>query len=295
MSFHKILCPVDFSAGSDAAMRVAIRLAKEYGAELMLAHVWYMPPLAFADGMPFPGDSLQRMIEEEERLLTEAAREATRVGVARVSSKFLTGIPWDRLVATLHDDVAFDLVVMGTHGRTGLRRILLGSVAEKVVRHAPCSVITVHPTDEAKPFQQILCAVDFSPSARHAAELAVALAAPNTGVVTLLHVIELPVAMSGEPLAPDFLGDLDRAAAGRLEKWATELGASSKVRVATRSRIGSPAGQALAILDEDATIDLVATGSHGRTGLGRVLLGSVAEKLVRHAPCPVLVARTRPD
>ena len=140
MSFAKILCPVDFSPGSQHAMKVAARLAGT-SAELVIAHAWYLPPLAFAGELPLPPSTIQDMVDDEHRGLEAAAAEASKLGAPRVSSIFLSGAAGDRIVSTLRDDPAFELVVMGTHGRTGLKRILLGSVAEYVVRHAPCSVL----------------------------------------------------------------------------------------------------------------------------------------------------------
>jgi nucleotide-binding universal stress UspA family protein len=87
--------------------------------------------------------------------------------------------------------------------------------------------------------------------------------------------------------------DVDRRVTAALETEAARLARELPARVTTRARVGSAGAQTLAALDEDATVDLVVTGSHGRTGLRRVLLGSVAEKIVRHAKCPVLVARKR--
>ena len=292
MSFAKILCPVDFSPGSQNAMKVAARMAGT-SAELVIAHAWYLPPLAFAGELPLPPSTIQDMIDDEHRGLEEATREATKLGATRVSSTFLSGAAGDRIVATLRDDPAFDLVVMGTHGRTGLKRILLGSVAEYVVRHAPCSVLATREHGEPGRYKNILVPVDFSPSSRHAIDLAAQVVEAGGAGITLLHVIELPVTYSGEPHMAAFLTDLDKRATYMLEDWASALKSKVSVPVATRARIGRPGGQTLALLDEDPTFDLVVMGSHGRTGLSRVFLGSVAEKVVRHAQCPVLVARPR--
>lgn len=171
--------------------------------------------------------------------------------------------------------------------------MLLGSVAEKVVRHAPCPVLTTREGQDPAPFVNVLCPVDFSASSQHAIELASQLVEPGGKGITLLHVLDLPVPFSGEPALAEFTRDLDVVAARQLEGLATELRAKVSVPVITRTRIGSPGAQILRALDEDPTIDLVSVGSHGRTGIKRALLGSVAEKTVRHAACPVLVARTR--
>ena len=115
---------------------------------------------------------------------------------------------------------------------------------------------------------------------------------PHDGWVTLMHVVELPVSYGGE-LPVDFTRDLDKHATKILDRWATELAAKLGVPVKPKITVGSPGNQILHLLETDPTFDLVAMGSHGRTGIKRILLGSVTEKVVRHAPCPVLVARSR--
>ncbi|HET7505224.1 MAG TPA: universal stress protein [Kofleriaceae bacterium] len=293
MTFQKILCPIDFSPGSQQAMEVAVRLATASGGKLVLAHAWYLPPLAYGGEYPVAPDAVQLLVDDEQRGLDAAARDAAALGARNVETVMLSGVPWQQLIDLLRADSAFDLVVMGTHGRTGLSRFLIGSVTESVVRQSPCPVLVVRSRDAGKPFVHVLCPVDFSPCSREAVDLAAAVAAPGGAGITLLHVIELPVSYSGEPPVAGFAEDLDRASARLLEQWARELTAKVSVPVTTRSRIGSPGAQILAVLDADPTFDLVVMGSHGRTGIRRMLLGSVAEKVVRHAACPVLVTHSR--
>jgi len=293
MTFHKILCATDFSRGAEQALRVAARIAGDASAELVIVHATYLPPSAFAGELPFPTEAIRQMAEDTQRDLEAATRAAIELGAKRVTAQpLVNGPPWLRIVETLEQDPAYDLVVMGTQGRTGLARVLLGSVAEKVVRHAPCPVLTIRPDSKLEPFTNALCPVDFSDSARRAVDLAGTLVAPN-GKITLLHVIEAPVAFSGEPLAPAFLQDLSKRSADLLEHWAARLREQVAVPVLIRSRVGNAGAQTLAVLHEDRTFDLVTMGSHGRTGIRRALIGSVAEKIVRHAPCPVLVAHGR--
>lgn len=294
MTFQKILCPIDFSAGSDHALRVAVRLATRWNAELVIAHAWYAGEYALGD-YTFPSAAVDRMIEDDQRGLAAAVRNAKTLGATRVTTNLMTGNPWQAIVEALRGDRAFDLVVMGTRGRTGLSRVLLGSVAEKVIRHAPCPVLATREQPEVKPFRHILCPVDFSSSSRHAIELAAKLVEPGGTGITLLHAIEIPVSYSGELPVRGLAEDLDRHAAKMLGHWATDLEAKVDVPIHTRWRIGYPGAQTLAVLDDDPSFDLVVTGSHGRTGTKRALLGSVAEKIVRHAPCPVLVARRRDE
>ena len=145
MTFRKILVAVDFSPIAREALRAAAELAVASKAELVVAHVWQPPVYSFATEAPFPGDIIDDMVRSAEKLLAEWTEEAKQLGAPRVGSLFLDGVPWDRLVDTLKRDATIDLCVIGTHGRTGLRHVLLGSVAEKVVRHAPCAVLVVRP------------------------------------------------------------------------------------------------------------------------------------------------------
>lgn len=291
MTFRKILCPTDFSPGSFHALKTAAAIASAHDAELVVANVWYVPSMAYAGEAPVPSDAVDQLAADSQRGLAEAVREATALGARRVSSRLLAGVPWDQLVATLSHGDGFDLVVMGTHGRTGLARILLGSVAEQVVRHAPCPVLTVREGASAGRFGHVLCPIDFSDHSRPALDLAASVAAPGGAGITLLHVVELPASYNEEPLGEGVIQELDQSAARRLERCGDELRARIGVPVTTRTRIGRPGAQILAALDDDPSFDLVLMGSHGRTGLSRLLLGSVAEQVVRHASCPVLVAR----
>jgi nucleotide-binding universal stress UspA family protein len=291
MSFKKILCPTDFSPGAESALRMAVRLAADSGAELVLAHAWYIPPAAYTVEAPFPPFLIQQIVDDAQRGLDEVVQRATVASAQHTSGRLLNGVPWAQIVGELEEQ-AFDLCVIGTHGRTGLSRILLGSIAEKVLRHAPCSVLAVRPDGDVQTFSHVLIPTDFSREAEHALELAPTLVAPG-GTITLMHVVEVPVAYAGEVTVEGFAAQVDKRAAAALEKAASRLRTRTSAPVTTRSRIGYPGAQTIAALDADRSIDLVAMGSHGRTGINRVLLGSVAEKVVRHAHCPVLVARKR--
>jgi len=292
MTFRKILCPIDFSDCSRHALRAAVRIASEHAAELEVMHVWYMPATLCAGEYVVPGETIQQMESEASRGLAAALADARALGAQRVTGKLLGGVPWPTIVEAAADPT-IDLIVAGTHSRTGLARAILGSVVERIVRHAPCSVLVVRAEGGIGPFDHVLCATDFSDAAHFAMELAGTLAKPGGNGVTLLHVLELPAAYSGEPHPPAIYRELDRHSVAVLDKLASELLAKVQVPVATRSRVGHPGAETLQALDADRTIDLVVTGSHGRTGLQRMMLGSVAEKVVRHARCPVLVARRR--
>lgn len=290
MVIKKILCAIDFSLGSQRALREAARLAAEADGELVLVHVWYVPPSAFAGEYMIPPPVVQQMSDDASRGLDDAIRDAKTFGAKRVTAKLLQGVPWNAIVEMV-DDPSYDLVVIGTHGRTGLSRVLLGSVAEKVVRHAPCSVLAVPADGEPKAFTHVLCPVDFSESSRYALQVAGGLVATGGAGITLLHVVE--TGYWEEPSLAALMRDLETQSTQRLDDWAAQLRRDVAVPVTTRTGTGWSGAGILTVLDDDPSIDLVVVGSHGRTGIKRAVMGSVAEKVVRHAKCPVLVARKR--
>jgi nucleotide-binding universal stress UspA family protein len=140
MKVEKILCPIDFSDGSRDAMALAAGLAKDSSATLVIVYVWEMTTWAVTELTQAPA-ALQDLIDQTETELARWKRDAQSMGVREVQARSETGAAWDRIVAIADADPAIGLIVMGTRGRTGLPRALLGSVAEKVVRHAPCSVL----------------------------------------------------------------------------------------------------------------------------------------------------------
>lgn len=290
MRFRKILCPTDFSAGSHRAVALASQVARQHDAELVITHVWYAPPIAYGGEFVMPPTMIDEMMKGSQLGLDEAVKAATAAGAPRVRSSLVSGVPWAEIVSLLEHQ-GFDLCVIGTHGKTGFSRVLLGSVAEKVVRHAPCAVLTVRPDGETNPFRHALVPTDFSPRAGHAFDLAKGIL-PADARITLLHVIDLPVPFAGE-IPADFALDVDRRSAMALAKESAREPTWQRAAIDTVSRLGHAGAQILAALDADPTIDVVVMGSEGRTGIKRALLGSVAEKVVRHAHVPVLVARQR--
>jgi universal stress protein A len=141
--FQKLLVPVDFSAHSAEALHVAVDLGRRYDASLTLIHVYDPLVYALPDGFTlFTQPQLERVYEALEGQLASAKAQAVEAGAPRVQTKLLQG----SIAGQVTEYAArgeFDLVIMGTHGRTGVKHLLLGSIAEKVVRTAACPVLTV--------------------------------------------------------------------------------------------------------------------------------------------------------
>lgn len=143
--WKRICCPVDFSDASRAALEVAADLARRFDAELTLLHAYPVPGYTFPDGSVVASSRMmQELSDQAERHLAEWRREAEKLGAPRVTYEKAVGEPASEILA-FADDRRMDLLVLGTHGRTGLEHALMGSVAERVARKGRCPVLTVHP------------------------------------------------------------------------------------------------------------------------------------------------------
>lgn len=142
----RVLCAVDFSESARNAMHVAAHLARDRDATLELVHVQERPLWTNEPPVHFPGDVRQSALEAGARDLEIWRREAEKcVQGLNVVTRTTGGSPWDQIVAIANADPTIEVIVVGTHGRSGVARALIGSVAERVARHAPCSVLVVRP------------------------------------------------------------------------------------------------------------------------------------------------------
>lgn len=144
MNIHTILVPSDFSEYSDKAFSWALEMAEKWGAKLTLLHIVptpSYPPMMIADGGFNPADYESSLKADAEKQVKEIASRVDRPGVS-IDTKVLVGSPFHDICKIAEQDKS-DLIVMGSHGRTGLKHVLLGSVAERVVRHAACPVLVV--------------------------------------------------------------------------------------------------------------------------------------------------------
>ena len=144
--WKRICCPIDFSDASRAAMEVAADLARRFGAELVLLHAYPIPGYTFPDGSVVASPKMmQDLADQAQKHLEEWRADAEKLtGGPRVTAEKAVGEPAAEILEAARDARA-DLIVMGTHGRTGLEHALMGSIAERVVRRAHCPVLTVRP------------------------------------------------------------------------------------------------------------------------------------------------------
>jgi nucleotide-binding universal stress UspA family protein len=290
---HIIFVGTDLSEPADEALRQAHQRAAAAGAKLVACHI---VPNLMRVNMLFP----QRYIEQTEaraelhRQALQALIERTCNVTGRAASDFEAvvddGTPYASIVEHAEQAEA-DLIVVGGRGATGLSRMLLGSVAERVIRYAHSPVLVARAGAKTG---KVLVATDLSDPSLPAVAAAAREARTEGVVVTAIHCVEPPHMDAGAEYVsgwrlgttPEFFAEARRL----LHEKLTEALHSFDLKGDQRVVEGSPAPTIVSIADEiDA--DLVILGTRGRTGLERVLLGSVAESVVRHAACSVLVVR----
>lgn len=283
LNFQTILCPTDLSETSLQSIPLATQFARLHGADLHLLHVHLLhaigPP---EDDVPFPG-------EDEARDTLEAS--AAGIQWSQVVHRVQRGINAAPTILEYADEHGADLVVMGSHGRRGFRRLLLGSVTAEVVRLAPIPVLVVrHEPDREAPrdVDCILVPVDFSIGTKEALRVASELAATFEVPIELVHAVEpIPYVQMAYPVAVDNEQFRTHAEA-RLGSLAAELSAPGEVRTTT---VIGMADEVVIEAARRTPSPLIVMSSHGHAGLARMLLGSTTERLLRKAPCPILVVR----
>jgi nucleotide-binding universal stress UspA family protein len=298
-----ILVCTDFSAESIKALSYATAFAQKFNAKLWLIHIGEPTP-AFSglEGIPIIIDDAQ-LQKNSERRLAEFAAEHIPSNVS-VSPLVRNGSAFEEIVS-IAKARNIDLIIISTHGRTGLKRILFGSTAERIVQRAPCPVLVVRDREHdflQKPsksdgeraikLDRILAPTDFSDCSKKALQYAIAFAKQFRSEIQCLHVLEIlyEVEEAGIAETQAFQKSRQEASKRQMETFVEE--AIGQAPAKGEIKLGSPYREIIQMAD-DRHVDLIIIGTHGRSGLGHFLLGSTTERVVRHARCPVLVVRER--
>ncbi len=295
-----ILFACDFSPSSDRALGYGIDLVKQTGATLHFMHVQEVAMGPFVGGDPSPQAGEERL----QRQYRERCRDAMKSYVLgpdddRIScvvERSAAAAPTLVEYADAHD---VDLILMGTQGRRGVRRALFGSVAEEVLRTAPCPVFTTRVAEEdgevpdTAIVEQVVAPIDFSEPSQAALQYASRLASVYDAPMTLVHVVEVPsiptvyeLEFSG--LSPE---DIETQVQSVLEDWGDSVSIDQELSYVVES--GEPVSTILKVAS--APSDLVAMATRGLSGVKRTMLGSVAEGVLRRAPGPVVSAQSFPE
>jgi nucleotide-binding universal stress UspA family protein len=286
-----VLVATDFSPSADAAVEWGAEIARARGGRVVLVHALDLHgPLS--DFLPSPPDLEEHFQGAAVERLEQLATTLRERGV-EVETHLAIGVA-SQAVVQAAASFAPDLLVQGSRGLTGVAHLLLGSTAQRIVQHATCPVLTVHRGDrERHPnLRHVLVPTDFSHDAEGAARAARALLSPQGARLTLLHAYHLPIeytAYGTIPTAIPFSADVAGVAEEKLAAAAAALAAEG-LQVDTIAREGYPP-EVIVEVARELDADVIAMGTHGRTGLRHLLLGSNAERVVSHAGCPVLTVR----
>ena len=296
---NRILCPVDFSDATAFALTPAISLATEFGSELILLHVLDHPtphlgPVVTDVDLEDYYEAIEaRAIEQLEALVDDDVRS-----FAKVRTLVRRGAAFREIVRVSQQERP-DLIVMPTHARTGINHMIWGSVAEKVVRLAPCPVMTISPRQSHPQVfggRRVLFATDFSKGSERALETAVSFARHYKTELVVVHVV---TTRDYDPANPDWrfpplpaehVHELEARARENLERLLRSV-PHADVEVRTRLISGFEPGLEIAGVADDEVADLVVMSTHGRTGLGHLVIGSTAETAVRYTRCPVMTVK----
>jgi nucleotide-binding universal stress UspA family protein len=303
LEIQRILCPIDFSDYSRHALDHAVAIARRYDSTITVMHVFSAAPMAaYAPGSPgFESIVLTRA--DRDRLLVEMKRFIETETTQEISIEVTIREGNTATEILSHAvDLKADLLVMGTHGRSGFERLLLGSVTEKIIRKASCPVLIVprhHP--DAVPatpvlFKQILCPVDFSDCSMRGLNYAMSLAQETDAHLTVVHVmafgLDATADMNDTIMTDDRLSLADyrtrreEDARERLKKAVPET-VAAYCSVDTMVSSGKPSQEILRIAAERHS-DLIVIGVQGRGAADLMVFGSTTNHVVRAATCPVL-------
>lgn len=288
--YERILVPTDGSGVATAAAEAAITLADRFDSELHVVFVVETERLAY-----LADESRQELNRRGSEAVETIEQRAAETGVTAVAEVLDEGRPVHRSVLEYAEVRETDLIVMGTHGRTGVGRIVLGSVAEQTLRESRIPVMTVHEgtiTDVS--LESLLVPFDGSDSGLAAVDHALDLAASTGGGVSFLNVVNHATIAGAETSAGTVIDALENAGE-RIVETAAERARSQGVRVHDATvRVGSPFRTIVEYADRN-DIDGIVMGTHGRSGINRFLLGSVTERVIRKTDVPVIATKALED
>ena len=310
LSISNLLVPIDFSPLSLRAISEAQKVARHFGAVIHLAHVYHQQYSSeFIVPAPSAGGSAESFSQQQRDSLGEQLAEVVRRHdlPATTPTHLYEGGSVFHQICRLAQAIPVDLIVMPTHARNGLKHVVLGSTAERVVQHAPSPVLIVRPqvgnrkngaTDEIRGQRRptILVPIDFSPVSLDSLQYALAYAADAGAKVLILHSVDLQAEFSNEGRGVYRLADFRQTARRDAERELHEFlkaAELSGVAFEILIRTGKPAPEICRVAEQRG-IDLIIIGTHGRTGLKHLVMGSIAEHVVRTAAPSVLVVPSHP-
>ncbi|MGH9358235.1 MAG: universal stress protein [Terriglobia bacterium] len=291
LKIEQILCPVDFSEVSKKAFEYAVSLAQRYKAKLYVQHS--IEPVTVFSYESFPGWSeMYEILKSGAETSMSELMSLPGSQAVHPEPSILVGTPSESIL-NFAEKKSIDLIVMGSHGRRGMDRFVMGSVTDRVLRKAKCPVLAVRKpahdfikpgSEDAVQLRKITLGTDFSDHALRAFDYALSLAMEYQAELTLVHVLEdIPHDKELQPEIDRLTREMEAAIPADASNWCT---------VKTVVRIGKPYQEIIQLATESQA-DLIVLGIRGRNALDIALFGSTTHRVLQLGPCPVLTVRTQ--
>ena len=297
ISINKILFTTDFSECAESALAWAIMLAKNFEAELIMLHAVVLHSDDVGDEVYSRFPDLERIIKTlEDNADTRLETAIPDKGEVSVKQVVRRGIDATNIILEYAETEGVDLIAIGTHGRGGLGKLVLGSTSNRLIKLSRCPVLAVKCDEQGPPARvdvtRIVLPTDFSKHSRVSARYAIALAKAVGAQLDVVHVVDQAIHPSFYAIGRESLLQLDPELEGRIRKatddFVSELGAQIDYNLVIRE--GRPAEE-IAKLAGSSPDTLVVIASHGAGGLERLMLGSTTDRVLRKSPCPILIVK----
>ena len=303
LNIKNILVPIDFSEMSIRCIATAKSLAQRFESTIHLLNIQepFYPAMFYNQGAPVivaPLETSEELRESAAERLKALAKESGLTGRCEAEIR----APVFTEICAMAKQIPADLIVTPTHGRTGLKHVFLGSIAERLVQHSPCPVFVAR-EGVSRPRRKsdlaintILVPVDFSSCSLAGLKYAIAFAERIAARIVVFHALDLGYAYTADGYAMYDLAALQdtarEAAEAQMQKF-VRTARFGRVKFETAIEIGPPVWK-ICKFAEKRHVDLIISATHGWTGFKHILIGSTAEQVVRHAPCSVLIAPSHP-
>ncbi|MFC1499397.1 universal stress protein [Candidatus Zixiibacteriota bacterium] len=299
-AIRNILLPTDFSGYSNRAFEHALAWATSFGADIHMLHIVTVHNFdPFNPELGFPEQGMNEHMRESSENAMNKIAGSMQAEAPTITMETRTGFsPWNEILDTAAR-LDVDMIVMATHGRKGLQKLFLGSTTEKVVEHASCPVLLLRPREneempEAGDIASILLPSDFSDEAGDAAPVALELARHFGAKLNLFHCVEQDVPPPYYAAGITSIFELNEDILAVSRKHLAELLTDDEADVIDHEfivREGRSPFEIVAFARE-AAVDLIVMATHGYSGFEQALLGSTTDRVIRNAPCPLLVIRS---
>ncbi len=289
--YRHLVVGTDFSSNAEKALNEAVYLTIKYGARLSIVHVIDERISQYSDMIPLPPSEMEEMLLQETRRILNEQLSSIDIDTISYEAHVIFGEPYRELIQYAKSEDA-DLLIIGQKNVPLFKQILLGSTAEKLLRHTPIPLMIVHQKKVVGRYKTLLVPVDFSETSKAALDYAISIAKEEGAEITVLHVWEESPLLSlagllplGDEQSDGLLSSFEKKQRENLDKFIAQF---DYPKLKPMIKGGAPAVEIVRCAEE-LSVDLIIIGSIGKTGIRGMLLGNTAERVARVLPCSILL------